>query len=205
MLWVAAGALAVQAAPAAAEQPVPCPQRGSKMIAVDGRAIIYKGVNGEGLEEVLGCVRGTTRRYGLGAPPSFGSAGGGGVTHERLAGVMAAYEEFSVFEGEERSGHFRVLVRDLQTGRLVHRVLAGPSKGPYLGGGKIDTLVVAPGGSAAWIRREAGTGEDELRVVDHSGVHVLASGGGIVHGSLTVRGTRLSWTRNGERFSYTLR
>jgi len=176
------------------------------VLASDRLAVVYNGLNRAGEEEVFGCVRGGLHRYAIGYKASFGPSGGAGIEEEHVAGVMVAYEQFKSPEESPTGFEFRVIVRDLRTGRVVHKVPTGPSFSPgNVGAGGVSALDVSPSGAAAWVRVNALTAEDEVRVVDGSGDHLVASGAGIARKSLRLSDRTLSWTQNGHRSTYTLR
>lgn len=121
-----------------------------------------------------------------------------------------------------------IAVRDLRTGRVLHAVATGPHRGNvdapgapgepgpatgdlYVGDGPAERVVVRPDGSVAWIAENfiswleasrSGRTERrsyELRVIDHAGERVLASGPGLDRRSLSLHGSRLEWTQDGVR------
>jgi hypothetical protein len=117
------------------------------------------------------------------------------VDEETLGGSVVAYEEFDV--PTEGQGDWLVLVRDLRTGRVLHRVASM--------GGFVEDLVVRSDGSVAWIVDEGGKPEESKVVsVDKTGTHTLAAGVGIAPMSLALAGSTLYWTQNRTPFSVQL-
>jgi hypothetical protein len=188
-----------------------CPPRHSEVLMRDRQAVVYEGLNAERLYEVFGCAYGAHRAYVFGRKAGFGAAGGGGVARERLAGAIVAYEESLVEESRDESspgrGRFMLLVRDLRTGRLLHKVPTGPSSRPTeIGAGPAVAIVLKTDGAVAWI-----SGADfgpsslhEVRAIDKSGNRLLASGLEIDPRSLALKGNTLSWKQGGNLTSASL-
>jgi hypothetical protein len=180
-----------------------CPPPHSHVFRSDRTAIVYEGLNSEKLYEVLGCVRGGRRAYALGSVLEGSEEGGGGVAKEVLAGSVVAYEKSSF--GEARppyvSGYSRdvVFVRDLRTGRILHKVPTGAAVSPgEVGSGSAVVIVVKSNGAVAWINPIEAPVSYEVHAVDRSGTRVLASGTGIDPHSLRLKGGTLSWVQNGK-------
>lgn len=111
---------------------------------------------------------------------------------ETLGGSVIAYEKFVVVP--EGRSDWMVIVLDLRTGRVLHRVASM--------GGFVQSLVVRSDGSVAWIVDEGGMPEESKVVsVDTTGTHTLAAGVGIAPTSLALAGRTLYWTQNGTPFS----
>jgi hypothetical protein len=75
---------------------------------------------------------GTRLSYLLGPPAEFSPSGGGGLKGETVGGTMVVYEE-SLLSGQlgiEPATRELVIVRNLRTGRIVHRVPTGTSVVP---------------------------------------------------------------------------
>lgn len=193
-------------------EPRKCPPQHAHVIAADPYALVYEAFDppfGDDLE-VYGCAYGTRLSYLLGPPAEFSPGGGGGIEREALGGTMVAYEEslLSGGLGIEPTGRFLVIVRNLRTGRVVHRVPTGTSAIPtprYVGLGSAVAIVVKNDGSVAWIV-ETGypIAEYQVHAVDKSGGRVLASGTNIDSHSLALAGGTLYWTQGGKPFSTTL-
>jgi hypothetical protein len=165
-----------------------CPAPKHALVA-DAQAEIY-----EVEREYFACEYFDGHVYALGSRPEGTPEGGGGVELEsvRLAGATVAYEEFEV--KPEGTSYWRVIVRDLRSGRMLHRL-------PSMGGFVWD-LVVKSDGSVAWIVG-AGGQPREYKVVsaDKTGIQTLASGVGIAPSSLALAGSTLYWTQNSMPFS----
>ncbi len=140
--------------------------------------------------ELFACAKGGRRGYLLGPGLTTSPGGANGVSEITVAGPVVAYEK--IFEGPEIvDGSDFVLVRNLVTGRLLHRVPAGD--------GAVDKIVVKPDGAVAWISGSSGARTLKFGVwaADKSGVHLLDEGGGIEEHSLRLHGSTLSWLDNG--------
>jgi hypothetical protein len=121
-----------------------------------------------------------------------------------------------------------VVVRDLRTGRVLHRVPTGAPLEPkpgYVGVGNVVSIVVKSDGAVAWIADDYersgtahGTEYIDVYAVDKSGTRLLAAGteidpsslalsvGGsnIGQGSRTAPGSTLYWTQGGQPMSASL-
>jgi hypothetical protein len=171
-----------------------CSPGHSHVIVADSQAQVYEVKEGEGLA-VRGCLYGARRSFPLGGPVVCGGGGGGapcgGMEHFTLGGIYVAYEESSSEHMYGTPGHSEniVVVRNLRTGRVLHRVPTGTPLEPspnYIGVGNIVAIVVKSDGAVAWIaddyERTLGTGTPsvtpyfDVEAVDKSGSRLLASG-----------------------------
>jgi hypothetical protein len=138
--------------------------------------------------------------------------------HLTLTGTFIAYEYAVVSPGrypelEQRPVNERyVVVRDLRTGRVLHKIPTGtpltPKSPRIVGVGNVVALVLMGDGSVAWIAEDYGrsvagppVGPEETRLsyfdvyaCDKSGTRLLASGTNVDPSSLalSVGGTRIS-------------
>lgn len=189
------------------------------LITANAQAQVYEATEPEALPEYLGawgCVYGHNRPYFLGPLPYGSASGAGGVRHETLAGSMVAYEEVSIGGSQSGRSEWRVVVRNLRTGRVLHKVPTGVPLEPepeYVGVGNIVSIVVKSDGAVAWIaddyERSAtahGTGPPYFDVYasDKLGTRLLSSGSNIGPRSLALAGSTLYWTQGGKPFSVTL-
>jgi hypothetical protein len=166
----------------------------------------------ENRPETLGCVFGQRRSYDLG-PAVYCLEGAygpecSGVRREVLAGTIVAYEQ--VKTNCDPNCVWRVLVRDLRTGRLIHDDPTGTSTNPaYVereGVGPARAIVVKSNGSVAWLNfadlsTQPPGSVYQVHVSDKTGSRLLASGTDIDPSSLALTGSTLYWTRAGKRFS----
>jgi hypothetical protein len=206
----------------------------SHLIAADAQAEIFEAPEPPGPPAVenlgiWGCAYGH-RAYFLGQLPYASSSDAGGLEHEVLAGAIVAYEESTIEgrEGTEGKAEWRVVVRDLRNGHVLHRVPTGTPRPPVdkaAGVGNLVSLLVKSDGSAAWIVDDYGgtegvgtlmvTPDFDVEDVDKSGVRLLASGtnvdpsslaisvGGIDigEGSTSQQGDKVYWVQGGQSFS----
>jgi hypothetical protein len=205
------------------------------VIAADAKAQVYQ-TKQHGELVYRGCVYGRRRSFLLEGPVVCGggsTATCGGARHVVLAGTVAAYETVSVENkyGQSPEDEWMVVVRDLRTGRTLHRVPTGlplhPEPG-YIGVGNVVALVLKSDGAAAWVADDyertinVATEHEEpyfdVWVVDSTGSRQLAAGTDIDPSSLalstgatdigrehhTLEGTTLYWTQTGRPFSASL-
>lgn len=107
-----------------------------------------------------------------------------------------------------------VVVRNLATGKVAHRVPSGTPAHPEpprteqggtftdLGIGPIESLVVKKDGAVAWIvqaSRENGT--YQVHALDMTSERVLAVGPEVEPHSLALAGSTLYWTQDGKPMS----
>jgi hypothetical protein len=192
-----------------------CPPRHTEIIKANREAAIYEdhNLNYEGSSEWFGCAYRTKRAYLLGVGEAqFSSSGGGGIELPQLVGAVIAYglsstepTEPPVEPGEPPvfgKSSWLVVVRNLRTGRVLHKVPTGPSSSRSVGAGPVGALVVKSDGAVAWV-----TGADnaqsphEIHAIDRKGSRLLATGLGIYPLSLRLKGSTISWTQNGQSFS----
>lgn len=134
------------------------------------------------------------------------------VNHLTLDGAVLAYEEFisGVNRYEQQTGKtvWRIIVRNLRTGQLLHAVPTGTPKQPnlrFIGDGATTMIVLKSDGAVAWIVDHVEEKERyQVRAVDKDGNRVLAAGSNIDPQSLALAGNTLYWTQGGKPFSTTL-
>ncbi len=98
-----------------------------------------------------------------------------------------------------------IIVRNLQTGAVLHRV--PPSIVNHADFGPAAAIVVKADGAVAWaVERQAPDGSlvDEIRAADKMGYRVVATGPGIDAASLALAGSTLYWTQDGKPASAVL-
>lgn len=215
---VLATAAVAQGAP---RHPAPprCAPRHGRLLAADAQAQVYAqrhlvrvpSYTSEALEnepETVGCALGGRRAFSLG--PVIQCAEGvygqecAGLRRAVVAGTIVAYEQ--VRTPCDPNCVWRVLVRDLRSGRLLRDEPTGTSTNPAyeerVGIGPSTSIAVKGNGSVAWIVN-AGEAEGgyQLHAADTTGSRVLASGANIDPKSLALAGSTLYWTQAGEPFS----
>lgn len=213
-----AGLVAAAAAPVAAahlrhKAPPKCPPKNQGVLVADAQAVVYRAATVayepeehkfvEGLEEIFGCAYGAKLSYHLGPPPYGGPEYSGGVLPIALAGPVVAY---GVGQSDPHASAREVWVRNLRTGRLLHRIPNGsPAEPGDIGLGVTTAIVVKNDGSVAWI---VGTREQlggvQVRSVDKTGSHLLDASPEIDLSSLALAGSWLYWTQGGKPMSAVL-
>jgi hypothetical protein len=218
LTWGLIGLL-VAAAPAGARHArAACVPGHPFLLAANERAQVFVRHPGY-IPEIGGCVYGQHRTVPLGRafeePPAIGY--GAGNRHYTLTGTTVAYEEvgppYTPRSLTESLPSFTLVIRDLATGRVLHRVPTGvpPTPAatglvmPAVGIGAVEDLALRPDGSAAWIASElVRPGHFEVMAVDRDGVRELASGS-TIESSLVLVGNFVYWTDNGRSHHATLR
>lgn len=188
---------------------VGCVPKYSRLIVADRQAQVFQASYPPGVDEygdVYGCANGRSHRYHLGAVPTISSTGGSAVAHETLAGPVVAYEEskYGGYESDVRSEAW-IFVRDLHTGRLLHKVPTGTAGEPgQVGVGYSTAIVVKRDGAVAWIVDNFGLNVGlppetvpyfEVKSLDGSGLRTLAEGTDVDPSSLALAGSYLYWTQ----------
>jgi hypothetical protein len=149
---------------------------------------------------IYGCAYGHRGTYLLGEPiPDIGTPGGiEGISLETMDGPIVAYE-FGF--GNSNGAAYYVVVRDLRNGRLLHRVVSGPTASPrVIGSGPITAIAIASNGDVAWIAENEDMSTREMKyyevhAVDRSGNRVLASGSDVKPNSLAQVGSLVYWSQ----------
>jgi hypothetical protein len=224
--------LAMGLVPGARAAGIGCAPPHVRLFAADAEAEVYitqePYFEAEGKHAQLGtntvfrgCVYGSRRSFPIGIV-SVGSSSGEVSTNDvTLSGVDVGYDA-SVISGEsgglvrlETSDY--VVVKDLRTGRVLHRVPDGiplEARTGDVGVGSVKALAVKSDGAVAWmvlddlrsekLARE--TGEESIRysdlyALDKTGERLLASGVELAPGSLALAGSTIYWTQGGRPFS----
>jgi hypothetical protein len=185
--------------------PVSCSGTRGRVVAADAQAIVYRARNRLSQPEVFGCLSGRRQAYSLGAVPECTSSGCGGVERTPvLAGPIVAYAEQASLRCCER---WFVVVRDLRTGRVLHRLPTGPSSAVgQVGAGATKEIVVKADGAVAWLVGGGGAaGVSQIFAADQGGTRMVATGPDIAGGSLALVESTLYWTQSEKPFSTTLR
>jgi hypothetical protein len=211
-----------------------CRPSSSHGVFTDGQAQVYAVQNGEVLN-IRACANGQQRSFLVSSCNRRESATAcASESQVTLTGAVVAYEEFFTTAGRYRREReavtlsWRVIVRDLRTGRVLHDVPTGTSLASepgYLGVGKIVGLVLKSDGAVAWIAEDyersaaAKAPYFDVYATDASGTRLLASGTNVDPSSLalstgathlgyyphTVVGSTLYWAQAGRVFSTTLK
>lgn len=173
-----------------------------RLIAVNTRAQVFAAPAFLGNLKVYGCATGHAPFLIGRVPECAGSSGCNAVRLETLAGSTLAYEELTT--GLNEDVRF-VIVRDLRSARVFHRVPSAAPKPPSAGPGDVTAMVVKASGSAAW-EVEVGSApvEYEVRAVDSTGTRRLALGLGVDPHSLALGGNTVYWSEGGKPFSAVL-
>lgn len=179
-----------------------CPPAHEEVFAADAQAIVYKAPESpKGLTgNVFACAYRAKRPYHLGPAPSGGAAGSANTGPITLVGSIVAY---GVGESFEEHGYSEIWVRNLATGKVIHRTPNGsPAKPGDVGLGETTAIVATSGGSVAWIVRASGElGSIQVRSVDQTGEHLLAASPEIAPDSLALAGSTLYWTQGGKPYT----
>jgi hypothetical protein len=180
-------------------------------------------------EELVACANRGRHSYALGPPmaalgvPQVNE----GITSEALAGPILAYSKASAARAAGYAFGF-ILVRNLRTGRVLHRTSTGSSNPPgETGADPATAIVVKRDGAIAWITQviedvplpqapcigpnpcaapllfEPVT-HSTIHALDRSGNRLIASATNIEPLSLTLKGDSLHWTRGGTPMSASL-
>ncbi len=207
----------------AATQIARCPPNHAHVLRSDSQAVVYKvreyatetqeSVNGGythykvPVTGIRGCVHERRLSYKLGGPSmETGDASGessSGIDSITLDGSMAAYEEEitgSGRYGENAHGKWIVWVRDLRTGKVIHKVPTGTPASPspnFVGIGETTALVVKSDGGVAWIVQSS-EGGYQVHALDKTGSRLLATGGNIEPYTLGLHGSHLYWKQSGQ-------
>lgn len=187
------------------------PGNGHLVIARDVQAEVYRVHKYESaVYEYRGCVFGSKRSLRLGRELVSGSPYGSlAIKDMVLASAIVAYEtELSSGAGELKKSERHVVVVDLRTGQVLHRVPTGMSRYPALkitGAGEVCAIVVKRNGAVAWIN-DTSQRENrfEVHALDANGERVLAVGSNVAPESLALAGSTVYWVEGGKPMSATL-
>jgi len=181
----------------------PCPPRGHLLVG-DSQAQVFLALNGVSVD-ILGCAFGHPRVYDLGGPGQCSSSGCGGIGRARLAGTVAAFEEATSGGPDSGPPEYVLFVRDLRSGRVLHKVPTGASTSlnpPRVWIGPTESLLVKSDGAVAWIvQASRGEGSYQVHALDAAGGRVVASGPDIDPHSLALAAATLYWTQGGRPLS----
>jgi hypothetical protein len=189
------------------------------VLFADSQAAIYSipATREEGLigtVQTWGCAYGRKSSYKIWEEDVQESTESNGGIHDlTLNGTMigyevSRYEGTRYTEGEETVSEWHVIVRDLRTGRVLHKVPTGmpePARPKLLGRGEAEGIVVKSDGAVAWINNTVQReNRYEIHALDKTGERVLAVGSDIDPHSLALAGSTLYWTQGGKPMSATL-
>jgi hypothetical protein len=195
----------------AAARPTQCSRVHSHLVAADAQAQVYRRPEaspGQQLNGFWGCVYGKRRSFLLGrVARECGSSGCDALEGVTLTRTVVAYETVLHKPGccEDFVAEFHVVVLDLRSGRVLHRVPTGvtnpPAHARFVGAGPTVAIVVKGDGSVAWIvYTDQHASEYQVHALDKNGERVLATGSDIAPGSLALAGSTLYWTQGGKPF-----
>jgi hypothetical protein len=188
---------------------------GHTVIARDTQAEVYRlreRTSHAATYEYRGCIYGSRRSFQLGLEAvSCGPSGCFGIKQVTLAGTTVAYETYSSSvegSGEVFKSEWYVIVLDLRTGRVLHKVPTGISRHPRpgaVGAGETTVIVVKSDGAVAWVNDTVqNENRFEVHALDATGERVLAVGSNIAPESLALAGSTLYWTQGGKPASAVL-
>lgn len=187
-----------------------CTPGHSRLIAADTQAQVFAIPQLAKVLFYVGCAYGRKKSFVIGSANECSPHFCNTTSNVTLAGPIVAYENSHFVEGplspSETVSRFFVVVRDLRTGRVIHKVPTGKSlsNSPNLvGAGETKAIVVKADGAVAWIveTKFEPRSEYEVHALDMSGSRVLASGADIAPRSLALADSVLYWTQGGKPFS----
>jgi hypothetical protein len=110
--------------------------------------------------------------------------------------------------GEESVEEWRVVVRNLRTGRVLHRAPTGAKEKDhpkFVGDGPTTAIVVKADGAVAWtLDTVQSENRYQVHALDRTGERILATGSNIDPNSFALAGGTLYWQQGGKPFSGTL-
>lgn len=194
---------------------------GSRILFADSQAVVYTVRErivipfvggGHEVQMVIatrGCVYGHRGSYKLGEEyVPTPTEGGGGIKNLVLGGSVVAYEESSstatryTREGEAVSSTWRVIVRNLKNGRVLHNAPTGITSPPnphFVGDGPTTMILVKGDGAVAWITDTVQSeNRYQVHALDKTGARTLAVGSNIDPNSLALAGSTLYWMQGGK-------
>ncbi len=177
-----------------------CPTKNEGVVDADAQAVVYKASTG-----IFGCAYDAKHAYYLGPSPYGSAQVSGGTFSVTVVGSVVAYSvEKSDILGEYEV--YEVRVRNLRTGKVIHRVPTGsPPQPGSIGIGSTTAIVVKRDGSVAWIVTcVTQLGGFQVHSIDKTGSHVLAVSPEIAPNSLALAGSTLYWLQGGKPMSATL-
>ena len=156
--------------------------------------------------ETRRCAYGGKRSFQIWEEPAeFQTEVNAVIANPAISGTFVAYEEAFYGgsrytpEGTEVREEWHVVVRNLRTGRVLHRVPTGVATHPmWVGDGWTTSIVLGRSGSVAWIAQIAQARqptEYEVRGLGAAGERVLARGSTVDPHSLALAGSTLYWTQ----------
>ena len=208
LLFVAVIALLILARTEATGSPTltSCLPAHAHQRAMDRFAVVYQGRDPRGRAELVACSRTSGQRLSLGALETGSDGSRGKVIAVALAGPIVGYGGLSPVDQDGHGAPGEVIVvRDLRTGMVLHRVSVGAHSGPSVPRLALARLVVTSTGAAAWITEDSRPRDREVWAVDRSGTRRLARGAEIAPESLALAGHTVSWLRRGRAERYVLR
>lgn len=187
-------------------RPVGCPPAvRHSVVASDNEAEVYGLRTSEERVEFRGCLYGQSKSRLIGAANECLSAAGdcGGTDQLAIAGTVVACEQY--VSSEVTGNRWLVEVKDLRSGRTLHRVPTGvtfPPNPMLVGDGSTTTIVVKKDGAVAWIVDTVQKHERfQVHALDRTGSRVLATGSDIDPHSLALTGSTLYWTQGHKPYS----
>jgi hypothetical protein len=197
--------------------PPACVPAGAHVLLADRSAAVYtihaQHIFGdrsvEAVIQTRACVGARRRSHEIWEEPAVWGLTeiGGGIANLCLSGTVVAYEEsfneatrYTI--GQEVREEWHVIVRDLRTERVLHRVptgAAGPAHPKFVGDGGTAAIVVKSDGAVAWVLETVDVPDRyEVRALDRTGERVLATGSNIAPYSLSLSGRTIHWRQGGK-------
>jgi len=204
-----AGARPTEHPSASHEASTACRAGHSRLLTADAQAQVYVTRSRPGYVAVDACVYGQHRSLQL-AECGPEAENCGATLNVALAGPVLAFGRSRTIDknvpGQPIVAEWYVIVQNLRTGKLLHKVPTGMARkgapgDKIVGIGFTTTIVVKSDGAVAWI---AGNEQNyEVHALDKTGARLLASGN-IDPKSLALAGSTLYWTEAGKPASATL-
>jgi hypothetical protein len=182
-----------------ARSTVPCGPRSARTLAASPVARVYVS-----RDNVFGCSQHAHRQLTLGNSRT--------CIRTTMVGAAAVAGEIAAYGATEcgvDTGRGNLVVRRLDTGRVLHTQPAVTGRVGVEGHTAVESVVIKPDGSAAWIGEAEAIGPPhsatEVHELTGTRSRLLDSGTAIASDSLRLHGSRLSWRHGNVTRTATLR